>query len=330
MKTFIIAEAGINHNGNIGIAKKLINEAKKSGADAIKFQTYITEDLVIENTKKVKYQKIHDNNKSMSQMLKKTELTFNQFKILKKYCEKKNIIFMSSAFDEKSLRFLASLKLRYYKIPSGEINNYPDLKIISKLNKKVLLSTGMSTINEIDKTLFLLKKFGLKKKNTIVMHCNSSYPTSINDANLKIIKTLKKRYQLEVGYSDHTEGVIAPLIAVTLGAKYIEKHFTLSKLLKGPDHFFSLTPSEFTLMVKDIRQVEKLLGKSNKILTQSEMENRTLSRKSIVAKKKIIKGSKFNHLNLTTKRPGNGISPYNWSKIIGKLAKKNYKINDQI
>ena len=330
MKTFIIAEAGINHNGNIGIAKKLINEAKKSGADAIKFQTYITEDLVIENTKKVKYQKIHDNNKSMSQMLKKTELTFNQFKILKKYCEKKNIIFMSSAFDEKSLRFLASLKLRYYKIPSGEINNYPDLKIISKLNKKVLISTGMSTINEIDKTLFLLKKFGLKKKNTIVMHCNSSYPTSINDANLKIIKTLKKRYQLEVGYSDHTEGVIAPLIAVTLGAKYIEKHFTLSKSLKGPDHFFSLTPGEFTLMVKDIRQVEKLLGKSNKILTQSEMENRTLSRKSIVAKKKIIKGSKFNHLNLTTKRPGNGISPYNWSKIIGKLAKKNYKINDQI
>ena len=163
----------------------------------------------------------------MSQMLKKTELTFNQFKILKKYCEKKNIIFMSSAFDEKSLRFLASLKLRYYKIPSGEINNYPDLKIISKLNKKVLLSTGMSTINEIDKTLFLLKKFGLKKKNTIVMHCNSSYPTSINDANLNIIKTLKERYQLEVGYSDHTEGVIAPLIAVTLGAKYIEKHFTL-------------------------------------------------------------------------------------------------------
>ena len=330
MKTFIIAEAGINHNGNIGIAKKLINEAKKSGADAIKFQTYITEDLVIENTKKVKYQKIHDNNKSMFQMLKKTELTFNQFKILKKYCEKKNIIFMSSAFDEKSLRFLASLKLRYYKIPSGEINNYPDLKIISKLNKKVLISTGMSTINEIDKTLFLLKKFGLKKKNTIVMHCNSSYPTSINDANLNIIKTLKKRYQLEVGYSDHTEGVIAPLIAVTLGAKYIEKHFTLSKLLKGPDHFFSLTPSEFTLMVKDIRQVEKLLGRSTKILTQNEIENRTLSRKSIVAKKKIIKGSKFNHLNLTTKRPGNGISPYNWGNIIGKLAKKNYKINDQI
>jgi len=330
MKTFIIAEAGINHNGNIGIAKKLINEAKKSGADAIKFQTYITEDLVIENTKKVKYQKIHDNNKSMFQMLKKTELTFNQFKILKKYCEKKKIIFMSSAFDEKSLRFLASLKLKYYKIPSGEINNYPDLKIISKLNKKVLLSTGMSTINEIDKTLFLLKKFGLKKKNTIIMHCNSSYPTSINDANLNIIKTLKQRYQLEVGYSDHTEGVIAPLLAVTLGAKFIEKHFTLSKSLKGPDHFFSLTPSEFTLMVKDIRQVEKLLGRSTKILTQNEIENRTLSRKSIVAKKKIIKGSKFSHLNLTTKRPGNGISPYNWSKIIGKLAKKNYKINDQI
>lgn len=330
MKTFIIAEAGINHNGNIGIAKKLINEAKKSGADAIKFQIYITEDLVIENTKKVKYQKIHDNNKSMFQMLKKTELTFNQFKILKKYCEKKKIIFMSSAFDEKSLRFLASLKLKYYKIPSGEINNYPDLKIISKLNKKVLLSTGMSTINEIDKTLFLLKKFGLKKKNTIIMHCNSSYPTSINDANLNIIKTLKQRYQLEVGYSDHTEGVIAPLLAVTLGAKFIEKHFTLSKSLKGPDHFFSLTPSEFTLMVKDIRQVEKLLGRSTKILTQNEIENRTLSRKSIVAKKKIIKGSKFSHLNLTTKRPGNGISPYNWSKIIGKLAKKNYKINDQI
>ena len=330
MKTFIIAEAGINHNGNITTARKLIDAAKKSGADAIKFQTYLAEDLVMKNTQKVSYQSINDKNKNMFSMLKKFQLEFNDFKHLKNYCKKKKIVFMSSAFDEKSIMFLKSLNLNYYKIPSGEINNIPNLKIIAKLNKKTLISTGMSTMREIEETFNIVKKFGLNVKNLILMHCNSSYPTSIKEANLNIIKTLKKKFNVKVGYSDHTQGIIAPIIAVSLGAQFIEKHFTLNQSLRGPDHFFSLTPKIFKEMVQKIRQTEDLLGTSKKQVTKNEFQNRKLSRKSIVAKKDIKKGDKFSPKNITTMRPGDGISPIFWQKILGKVSKKNYKINDKI
>lgn len=330
MRTFIIAEAGVNHNGNLKIAKKLIGEAKNSGADAIKFQTYLSDDLVLKNTKKVNYQKLNDKNKSMFKMLKKYQFSFNNFKYLKNYCKKKKIVFMSSAFDEKSILFLKSINLKYYKVPSGEINNIPTLKIISKINKKTLISTGMAKMSEIEEVFEIVKKYGLSKDNLIFMHCNSSYPTSIDDANLNVIKTLKKKFNVKVGYSDHTEGVLAPIIAVSLGAEFIEKHFTLNRSSKGPDHFFSLTPKYFKAMVKKIRETETLLGKSKKIITKNEQQNRKLSRKSIVAKKDIKKGEKFSTLNITTKRPGDGISPILWDKILGKRSKKNYKMNSKI
>ena len=329
-KTFIIAEIGVNHNGSLNIAKKMINAAKKAGADAVKFQIFLADDLVLKNTKKVDYQKLNDQNKTMYRMLKKVQLSFNEFKILKKYCDKKKIVFISSAFDKKSILFLKSLNPKFFKVPSGEINNLPNLKIISKFNKKTLISTGMSTMNEIKDIIKIVKNYGLKKKNLIIMHCNSSYPTSINDANLNIIKTLKNKFNVKVGYSDHTRGILAPIIAVSFGAEFIEKHFTLKQSLKGPDHFFSLTPNNFKIMVKNIRETEKLFGNLKKNISKSELQNRYLSRKSIVAKKIISKGEKFSLINLTTKRPGDGISAINWDKILGKVSKKNYKIDDQI
>jgi N,N'-diacetyllegionaminate synthase len=329
-KTFIIAEIGVNHNGSLNIAKKMIDAAKKAGADAVKFQIFLADDLVLKNTKKVDYQKLNDQNKTMYRMLKKVQLSFNEFKILKKYCDKKKIVFISSAFDEKSILFLKSLNPKFFKVPSGEINNLPNLKIISKFNKKTLISTGMSTMNEIKDIIKIVKNYGLKKKNLIIMHCNSSYPTSINDANLNIIKTLKNKFNVKVGYSDHTRGILAPIIAVSFGAEFIEKHFTLKQSLKGPDHFFSLTPNNFKIMVKNIRETEKLFGNLKKNISKSELQNRYLSRKSIVAKKIISKGEKFSLINLTTKRPGDGISAINWDKILGKVSKKNYKIDDQI
>ena len=329
-KTFIIAEIGVNHNGSLSIAKKMVNAAKKAGADAVKFQIFLTDDLVLKSTKKVNYQKLNDKNKTMHRMLKKVQFSFNEFKILKKYCDKKKIVFISSAFDKKSILFLKSLNPKYFKIPSGEINNLPNLKIISKFNKKTLISTGMSTMNEVKDIIKIVKNYGLKKKNLIVMHCNSSYPTSINDANLNIIKTMKNKFNVKIGYSDHTRGILAPIIAVSIGAEFIEKHFTLKQSLKGPDHFFSLTPNDFKIMVKNIRETEKLLGNTKKNINKSEFQNRNLSRKSIVAKKNISKGEKFSSINLTTKRPGDGISAINWDKILGKFSKKNYKIDDQI
>tara|TARA_A100001011_G_scaffold400022_1_gene511795 strand:+ start:313 stop:1308 length:996 start_codon:yes stop_codon:yes gene_type:complete len=330
VKTFIIAEAGINHNGKLSIAKKLANKAKQVGANAIKFQIYIAEDLATKKAKKVGYQKKNDKNKNMLEMLKKNQLSFDDFKKLKKHCDKKKIEFISSAFDEKSLKFLKSLKPNYYKIPSGEITNYPNLKLISKFNKKLLISTGMSNLHEIKKIINLITKFGISKKRIVLLQCNSSYPTNVYNANLNVIKTFKKKFNVKVGYSDHTEDLEAPAIAVALGAEFIEKHFTLNKFMKGPDHFFSLTPSEFKKMVINIRKTEKLLGSNKKFVLKGEKLNRRLSRKSIVAKKSIKKGEKFSLKNLTTKRPWDGVSALNWTRILKKRAKKNYQENEKI
>lgn len=331
MKTFIIAEIGVNHNGKIDLAKKLIKIAKNSGADAVKFQSYISKDLVSKKAKLASYQKKKVKHNSMLTMLERYELKKKDQKFLFKYCKKANIEFISSAFDLSSLDFLANeLNLKRLKVPSGEITNLPYLKELAKTKKPIILSTGMANTAEIQRALKVLKNNGVKNNMISILHCNTAYPTPINDSNLKSIPFLKKKFKLKVGFSDHTIGMEAALAAVTLGANIIEKHLTLNKKLIGPDHASSMTPNEFKNMVLSIRKVELCLGKKNKPVTKSEKKNIKFVRKSIVAKKTILKGEKFNHQNLTTKRPGTGISPFLWNKVLKLKAKKNFKQDELI
>ncbi len=327
-KVFVIAEAGVNHNGKIKIAKKLINCAKECGADAVKFQTFIADQLSNRKVLTADYQ----SKKKIKQLdlLKKLSLSFKQFIILKKYCKKKKIYFLSSAFDIQSLKFLLNLNLKYYKIPSGQINDLPYLKLLAKKNKKIILSTGMSNINEIIQTIQILKNGGTKKNNITLLHCTSAYPTPNSETNLKTINYLNKKFKINIGFSDHTIGINASIASVAMGAKIIEKHFTLSKKMRGPDHKASLEPNELKDMIESIRNTEKMLGKETKIITSSEKKNVKYVRKSIVAKKEIKKGEIFTLQNLTTKRPGTGISPMNFFKLIGKKSKKNYFKDDLI
>ena len=279
-RTIVIAEAGVNHNGDINIAKKLSEIASKSGADYVKFQTFDVDHLILKNTKTAIYQKRNlKSNISQYLMLKKYQLAENNYKELINFSKKKKIKFLSTAFDLKSLNFLKKFKLDYIKIPSGEITNLPFLKEIAKLNKKILLSTGMASIKEIKQAL---KVLGSKKKNITIMHCTSDYPANLNDLNLNFIKELKK-FGYQVGYSDHSSSVITPSIAVSLGSKVIEKHFTLSKKLKGPDHKASLEPQELIKMIRLIRDTEKMLGTRNKIITSSE-KNKITSKKIVSSK----------------------------------------------
>ena len=325
-KTIVIAEAGVNHNGKINLAKKLIDVASKAGADYVKFQTFDVDQLILKNTKTANYQKRNlKNNISQYQMLKKYQLTDDDHKELLKYSKKKKIKFLSTAFEEKSLSLLKKYKLDYIKIPSGEITNYPFLNQISKLKKKILLSTGMATLDEIKQAIKALRK---KKKYITILHCTSDYPANLKDLNLNFIKKLKK-LGCEVGYSDHSSSVITPSIAVTLGCKVVEKHFTLSKKLKGPDHRASLEPRELRKMISLIRDTEKMLGLNDKIITKSEQKTKLLVRKSLVAKNDIKKGEIFTKKNITTKRPGSGISPFKINKFLGKKSPKNFK-KDQL
>ena len=327
-KTLIIAEAGVNHNGSIKNAKKLIDVASDAGADIIKFQTFSPEDIVLRNTKKAQYQrKGSKRNQTQYQMLKKLELKFSEHIELFKYCKKKKIEFLSTAFDFKSINLLKKLRLKRNKIPSGEITNYPYLKEIAKISKPILLSTGMSTYREISEALNILKK---SKNYITLLHCNSAYPTPYKDVNLKVLNEMRKRFNLPVGYSDHTLGYEVSLAAVVLGASVIEKHITLNRKMKGPDHSSSLEPSEIKAMVKAIRNIEQSMGHSKKKPTKSEFKNIFFSRKSIVAKTDINKGDKFSEYNLTTKRPAKGLSPMKWTKIIGKKSNRNYKKEDLI
>ena len=329
-KTTIIAEAGINHNGKLDTAKKLIYAAKNSGADIVKFQTYSTENLVVKSAKKANYQKKKRPTESQYNMLKKLELSFNEFKTLSKICLKEKIEFLSTGFDINSIKFLNSLNQKRFKIPSGEITNYPLLRFIGKQKKEIILSTGMSNLKEIGLAIKVLTDFGTPLKKIIVLHCNSAYPTHPKDANLKAMVTIKNNFGVKVGYSDHTLGIEAAIIAVSLGAKIIEKHLTLNKKSVGPDHTTSVEPHVFKKMVSAIRRTEEYLGKEKKIMTKNESENKNVVRKSIVALKDIKKGENFSEVNLVTKRPGEGISPMKWKKIIGKKAKKNYKKDDFI
>jgi N,N'-diacetyllegionaminate synthase len=320
-KVSIIAEVGVNHNGKIEYAKKLVAVAKKAGADYVKFQTFKTENFVTKKSKLADYQKKNINLKSQYHLLENLELSENQHRIIINFCKKKKIKFLSTPFDIQSLNLLKKLRLRIIKISSGDINNYPLLEIISKFAKKVILSTGMSTLLEIKNAIRILKRNNLKDKDIIILHCTTSYPADPNDVNILAINFLKKKLKNHIGYSDHTLGNEAALAAVSLGAKVIEKHITLNKNLIGPDPQASLDPKEFFKFVHSIRKLEKILGKEKKILTFNERKIKKLVRKSIVAKTNINKGDFFTLNNIICKRPEGGISPINWKKIIGKKAK---------
>ena len=332
MKTFIIAEAGVNHNGSIELAKKLIDVASQSGADAIKFQTFKAKKLVAKHAQKAQYQKdnMQGSEDSQFEMLRKLELNTDAHHLLIEYCNQKNILFLSTPFDLESIELLYRLGLEIFKIPSGEITNLPYLRKIGKLNKKVILSTGMADMVEIEDALSALLSVGTRKDNITVLHANTMYPTPMKDVNLKAMLTIGQKFDVAYGYSDHTLGIEVDIAAVALGASCIEKHFTLDKEMAGPDHKASLEPKELKAMVKAIRNIEKALGSELKQPSPSEVVNIEVARKSIVASKNIKKGQVLNEDNITTKRPAKGISPMKWDDIIGSYAKKDYQADDFI
>jgi len=329
-KVLIIAEAGVNHNGNFKLAKKLISAAKKVGADVIKFQIFKADRLASKNTPNAEYQK-KTKFKNQFEMLKKLELSDNDFIKLSKFSKRIKIEFSASFFNENDLNVVHKLGMKRVKIPSGEITNYSLLKKIGSINKKIILSTGMSNLKEINQSINLLIKFGAKRKKITILHCNTEYPTPLKDVNLRAINILRKTFKTQIGYSDHTISIETPIAAVALGAKVIEKHFTLSKELQGPDHKSSLTPTEFKKMTLSIRNTEKLLGHEKKFVSQSEMKNILKCRQYLVASKDIKKNDAFGFHNTSLKRTGSGgISPMEIPRLFKKRAKKKYKKDDKI
>lgn len=330
--TLIIAEAGVNHNGSLEIARRLIDAAVDAGVDIIKFQTFKADRLVSKDAKKAEYQKknIGDGDDSQYQMLKKLELSDTDHQELIAYCQQKGIQFWSTAFDLESIDFLHSLGLQLWKIPSGEITNYPFIKKIASFHEPVIMSTGMCDEQDIQATIEVLLKNGLKKEQITILHCNTQYPTPMQDVNLRAMLTIKQDYGTKVGYSDHTQGVEVPIAAVALGAEVIEKHFTLDRNMQGPDHKASLEPQELKAMVKAIRNIEQALGTGIKQVSDSERANIAVARKSIVAKLFIKKGELLTEDNLTVKRPGTGISPMRWEEMVGTKATKDYQPDEQI
>lgn len=328
-KVFVIAEAGVNHNGDIHIAKKLVDVAKESGADAIKFQTYISEKVVSRYAPKAEYQNANNpSDETQLEMVKKLELSFDEFSQLSKYCKEKDIEFLSTAFDFDSIDFLNSLGLKRWKIPSGDITNLPYLIKIARLGKSVILSTGMSNMSEIKAAVSVLKENG--SGEITILHCTTEYPTPYKDVNLNAMNTIKKEFNVPVGYSDHTKGIEIPVAAVAIGATVIEKHFTLDRNMKGPDHKASLEPDELKSMISAIRNIEIAMGDGEKKPADSEVKNMDIARKSIVANRNINKGEVFTEKNLTVKRPGNGISPMRWFEVIGQIAIRDFKEDELI
>jgi len=329
MSVLIIAEAGVNHNGSLENAIRLIDIAAEAGVDLVKFQTFNSGKLVSRFAKKAEYQIMATgSNKSQLDMLKKLEFSAEQFKVLRDYSKDKGVLFISTPFDDDSLLLLEMLRMPIYKIPSGEITNLPFLMKIAKFLKPVILSTGMSTLEEIELAVKVLKQNGAGDLS--LLHCNTEYPTPFEDVNLRAMITLKQQFDIKVGYSDHTLGIEVPIAAVALGAEIIEKHFTLDKDMPGPDHKASLSPEELKAMVSAIRNIEKALGSSVKEPTASEKKNIAITRKSIVAKKEIKKGEVFTENNLDVKRPGTGISPMMWFDLLGKTAKRDFKEDELI
>ncbi len=331
-KVLIIAEAGVNHNGSLKLAKQLVDVAAAAGVDIVKFQTFRAENLVSEQAVQADYQKrnLGSSDQSQFSMLKKLELSQADHRILFEYCREKGVSFLSTAFDFESIDFLATLKPDLWKIPSGEITNYPYLKRIAQFRKPVILSTGMSTLGEITAAMNVLEEFGLSRNQITVLHCNTEYPTPMCDVNLRAMQTIAAELKVNTGYSDHTVGIEIPVAAVALGATVIEKHFTLDRNLTGPDHKASLEPQELKAMVSAIRNVELALGDGVKRVSDSERKNKSMARKSIVAACPIKKGEFFSENNLTVKRPGDGISPMFWEQVLGKMAGKDFQADDLI
>lgn len=324
-RTIIIAEAGVNHNGSIEMAKQLIDAAAIAGVDYVKFQTFKAEKLVTKNAKQAEYQQRNAADDSQLAMLKKLELSKEEHEELIGYCHDKGVQFLSTAFDMESVDFLHSLNLGLWKIPSGEITNYPFLKRIAAYNEKTILSTGMCDMADVRAAVDALYKNGLAKDNLVLLHCNTEYPTPFEDVNLKAMDALRKEFGVEVGYSDHSKGIEVPIAAVALGATVIEKHFTLDRNMEGPDHNASLEPDELKMMVDAIRNIEKAIGgDGTKHVSESERKNIAVARKSIIAAKDIKKGEQLTEENLTVKRPGTGISPMRWDEVIGTKAIRDF------
>ena len=326
---FIIAEAGDNHNGNFDLALQLVDKAAEAGADCVKFQTFVTENVISKFAEKADYQKqTTGEDESQYEMVKKLELSFEQFRLIHKYCQEKNIIFLSTPFDLDSIDFLEEIQIPFWKIPSGEITNLPYLEKIAKTEKDIIMSTGMCTMEEIEAALSVLREHGAGK--ITLLHCNTEYPTPFEDVNLRAMQEMKKAFGVSVGYSDHTVGIAVPIAAAAMGASVIEKHFTLDKNMEGPDHRASLEPEELKQMVRSIRNIERAMGSGKKQPSPSEQKNISIARKSIVAKRKIKQGEQLTEDNLYIKRPGNGISPMRWYEIIGTAAVKDFEEDELI
>ncbi len=330
-KIFIIAEVGVNHNADMSLAFQLIDEAVKAGADAVKFQAAVPELVATSSASKSQYQ-INSmcSSENQLEMIRSLHFPLDAYVSLKAKCDERGIVFFASAFDLVSLDFLEDLGQPMHKVPSGEITNLPFLERIGKYNKPILLSTGMSVIQEISDAIAVLEKSGAKRDNITILHCNTEYPTPFNDVNLKALKHISNHFGISVGYSDHTEGIAVPIAAAALGAKVIEKHFTIDRKLPGPDQKASLNPQEFKSMVDAIRETELALGSKEKLVTPSERINLIPVRRSLVASRPIKLGERFSEKNIVAKRPAIGISPMLWHKVIGKKAKKDFDIDELI
>jgi N,N'-diacetyllegionaminate synthase len=331
-KVLIIAEAGVNHNGDFELAKEMILAAKEAGADYVKFQTGIPELVISKFAPKAEYQKVTTGSaESQLEMCKKLQLSYDDFGKLKEYCDETGIAFLSTPFELVSIEMLAKLDMDYFKIPSGEITNKPYLQSIARKKKPVIISTGMALMDEIEAALDVMTEQGLTRDQITVLHCNTEYPTPMEDVNLTAMLAIGRELKVKVGYSDHTNGIEVPIAAVALGATVIEKHFTLDKNMEGPDHKASLEPHELKAMVDAIRNIEKAVGGSGrKEVSASERKNLAIARKSIVAKIKIRKGEPFTEANITVKRPGTGLSPMLWDEVVGKKAPRDFEEDEII
>lgn len=332
MKPTIIAEAGVNHNASLELAYALVDAAVAVGADIIKFQTCFPEEVVTATASKAQYQlETTDSRETQLEMTRKIHLKFDEFYPLVEYCEERGIEFLTSAFGMKSLSFIEKLNMKRFKIPSGEITNYPYVARIAEHNKKTIVSTGLCDIQEVENAVNLLEKYGLNTKQKLtLLICNTAYPTPAEDVNLASMETLRTRFGCDVGFSDHTQGTVAATLAAALGASVIEKHFTLSKLLPGPDHRASCEPQEMKELISTINSIPKYFGDNDIVCTDSETENKLVARKSIVASTAIKAGDIFSENNLTTKRPLIGVGAENWFNLIGRRASGNYDIDDHI
>ena len=328
MGVYIIAEAGVNHNGSLDLACRLVDAAKAAGADCIKFQTFRAQNLVSRNAGKADYQKDTTGDGSQADMLTKLELSYDAFSRLKQYCEEVGITFLSTPFDLESAAFLDQLGVPFWKIPSGEVTNLPYLEALAKTGRPVVMSTGMCEMDEIESALRVLREH--ETSDIRLLHCNTEYPTPFADVNLRAMETMRNAFGVEVGYSDHTKGIEVPIAAAALGATIIEKHFTLDRNMDGPDHKASLEPEELAAMVSAIRNIEQALGSGEKTASPSERKNIAVARKSIVAKRSIKAGERLTEDNLTVKRPGSGVSPMRWRDVLGTAAIRDFEEDEMI